>query len=276
MFKYAACLADLGDWPLEEAKRISEDIFKRLKTFYPELDKNYFHFSDPIFQEMGEGLQNYINKLGKLGSLTKFPEDFSTLDTGIRLKTRGAQTLFQNDCYIRYITNPSVNSRVAIQIDKDVMGDYKVYTLELNISKILIWFFNLTSANERQLINQINLTLRHELLHIIDYCYNDSKRDYVKKNKDNSFAEYLNTETELKSWADSIAQDIINRHPILRRDLTGARKYLSSYTNEKLKSDILASVRGREVWDNLYPENRRTFFVRVYKRIQNYLMANNA
>lgn len=270
MLKLSSGLAELGSWPMEESVRIVDAIFDKLKQFYPDLESSYFKYSDPLFVKMGEDLPKYVKRLGSLGSLNTFPREMAELNTGIKLKTEIAQDIFNYDCYIRYITDENRASSIATYKD-NTYGN--THTLELNIYLTLLKFFNKSFATRKDLIHEINLVLRHELLHMVDFCYNDSKKDYIQ-NSDPDFHKYINSDTELKSWADTIAQDIIDRYPIIRGDLLGSKEYLSNYNFKKMKKDISLSIRGVELLESLAPENKPAFYNRIYKRIQKYLKDN--
>lgn len=244
--KTAAGLTDLKGLDVKIGKIIADAIY----NIYNEEDikvPTYFQYTlDGYMKRKG-----YFHDYGYGYGLDQF------LDTTL-LKNTVANSLL-NSTYLRL----------------DTVGSIGVFgmaagtpVISLNYLKIIESSMLFGRLDKSSLTKNIISTLGHELHHAIDWAYTKAnKKDFYadkrherKKQPDYKDIEYYNTDTELKSYAYTVADVIfgdVNKNSVreLRDILDMTSSDLKYYFNRPAVKSIV---------DQILPENKKKFMQRVF------------
>lgn len=123
------------------------------------------------------------------------------------------------------------------------------------------------SLEKRELYHNILNTFGHELQHAIDWVFSKYRKNPFGSDKvpgaSKGDPKYYNQDTELKSWAYSVAHAIMEDNLESFSDV----RYLLNLTTSKLMG-LMKLPKVRESWESIYPENRKDFLQRVLKEIR--------
>lgn len=168
------------------------------------------------------------------------------------LRNKDADDRFQDIRVLVRAAHPLVSARGAFRVDTQGQKAEVI----LNLNKLLPVEVQSPGQMYRHILN----TITHELRHAADWAYGPSRFISENPNTDPNLSKndpdaYVNTPTELKSWAGSVADVLIDRVPnVAELDGPNLEQRIRSYAG-----NVLKLVRE---------ENRPDFLRRVVKALE--------
>lgn len=256
--KTAAGLTDLNGFDKKVGRIISDALYETYNS-EPDIIKNKSYFMYTLqrnLEEKGYRLHNGGFPLSSFGDLKEVFRDRSgnikNFDIVTTLSRLPLVFTFDSGGNTLGAFNHRVKNNIMLAVFNII--DYSMLFGELDKSK---------------LYHAVSSTFGHELHHAIDWFYSRYKKDDFGSDRSSSSSSnlgddptYYNSDTELKSWAYTIAQDILE--DVSSKSVRQIRDLLEM-TSEDLfgKYGIFKRPKIKKIWDLVYPENRRNFITRV-------------
>lgn len=194
--------------------------------------------------------------------------------------------------YRQYVNNPMANSTISnLRIgvyakESKTLGYFQASQLTIKVNAFAVLFkilYNNPFRSEityRDIYPVVKNIVGHELLHAFDFSYQMSARyrnpkyrsefeKSVRNNKkpEEDYPEYINRPTELKSWAHTIASNIVSN----ASDYKLVNWVVQGIDPTDIRYALRLSRNDAEMYNEVLPKNRSRFNKNLYLQIYKLL-----